>query len=321
MIEALLGEVGRRLSDRWLIRALGPGLLWCAAVFLAARSLDDPHAAVLAAADGLDSLLGRVSLAVVCAVAAVLSAALTALAAIALGSAIRFIWLGRWPGALARAGAALTARRRQAMTRRLAASQRALPEVYLPARPTWIGDRIRLADDRVAAQYTLRLALVWPRLWLLLDANARAQVTAARERFEQAGVLAGWAVLYLALAPWWWPALPIGLVLAGVGWWRGRGSAALFADVVEATVDLHHRRLVTELGFPVEGGRALDATTADAVNDQLHKGGSGYRQETATGAVSAETPSRSPSLTRVNRERRQGLGSRTGNDGTKSTLI
>ena len=309
MIEALLGEVGRRLSDRWLIRALGPGLLWCAvaafAVLPGRTGVFDLRGAVLAAASALDTLGDRASLAVLCGALAVLGGALAALSAQALGAALRFAWLGQWPGPARRVAAALTARRRASAVRRLAADHRVLPSVFLPDRPTWIGDRIRITDDRVAAQYGLRLALIWPRLWLLLDADARTMVSAARDRFERAGTLAGWAVLYAALTPWWWPAAGLGLGLAGLAWWQARSSAALFAGTVEATVDLHHRRLVTALGFPMEEGRSLDAATADAINDQLHKGASGYPQETAVGAVSAETPYPSSVLASDSRERQQ----------------
>lgn len=309
MIEALLGEVGRRLSDRWLIRALGPGLLWCAvaafAVWPGRDGAFDLRDAVLAAASTLDKLGDRVSLAVLCGALAVLGGALAGLAAQAVGAAWRFVWLGLWPGPGRRVGAALAARRRQRAVRRLAAEKRVLPSVYLPGRPTWIGDRIRLADDRVAAQYGLRLALIWPRLWLLLDPETKMMVAAARDRFERAGTLAGWAVLYAALTPWWWPAAVLGLGLGGLAWWRGRSSATLFAGTVEVTVDLHHRGLVTALGFPVEEGRPLDAATADAVNDQLHKGASGYPQEAAAGAVSAETSYPSPVLASDKRDRQQ----------------
>ena len=31
----LLGELGRRLSNRWVLRGIGPGLLWCAVLALA----------------------------------------------------------------------------------------------------------------------------------------------------------------------------------------------------------------------------------------------------------------------------------------------
>ena len=317
MIEALLGEVGRRLSDRWLIRALGPGLLWCAvaafAVLPGRRGVFDLRGAVLAAASALDTLGDRASLAVLCGALAVLGGALAALAAQAVGAVARFAWLGQWPWPGRKIAAALTARRRARAVRRLAADHRVLPSVYLPGRPTWIGDRIRITDDRVAAQYGLRLALIWPRLWLLLDADARTTVSAARDRFERAGTLTGWAVLYASLAPWWWPAAGLGLGLAGLAWWQARSSAALFASTVEATVDLHHRRLVTALGFPMEEGRSLDAATADAINDQLHKGASGYPQETAVGAVSAETPYPSSVLARDSRERQQSAPSTAAN--------
>jgi len=309
MIEALLGEVGRRLTDRWLVRALGPGLLWCAvaayAVLPGRTGAFGLRAAVLAAASTLDTLGDRVSLAVLCGALAVLAGGVAAVTAQAAGAVLRFVWLGLWPGPGRRIAAALTARRRARAVERLAAEHRVLPGVYLPDRPTWIGDRIRGTDDRVAAQFGLRLALIWPRLWLLLAPEARAMVFAARERFERAGTLAGWAVLYAALAPWWWPALPLGLGLGGYAWWRGRSSAALFADTVEATVDLHHRSLVTALGFPIEAGQSLDASTADAINDLLHKGASGYPQETAAGAVSAETPYPSSVLASDSRDRQQ----------------
>ena len=309
MMETLLGEVGRRLSDRWLIRAVGPGLLWCAvaalAVFLGHARAFDLVDAVLRAESAVDVLRARPTLAVLCAVLAVLAAALSGLAAQAIGAVVRSGWLGLWPGPGRRFAARLAAGRRARAVRRLAADRKVLPVVYLPDRPTWMGDRVRLTDVRVNAQYGLRLALIWPRLWLLLDADTRAMVYDARDRFERAGTLAGWAVLYLALAPWWWPALPLGLGLAGYAWWRGRQGAGLYADTVEATVDLFHPRLAESLGHRVEAGRPLDPAVADAVNDQLHKGASAYPQDTATGAVSEKTPYPSGILASDSRERQQ----------------
>ncbi|MEU4220394.1 hypothetical protein, partial [Actinoplanes sp. NPDC026623] len=70
MIDALLGEVGRRLSDRWLTRALLPGLLWCAitafAVLPGRGTVVDVRGAALAAARALDHLREHTSLGVVC---------------------------------------------------------------------------------------------------------------------------------------------------------------------------------------------------------------------------------------------------------------
>ncbi|WP_432901468.1 hypothetical protein ACQP1S_30715 [Micromonospora matsumotoense] len=293
MIEVLLGEVGRRINDRWLTRALGPGLLWCAvaafAVLPGRSAVFDVHGAALAAADALDHLKDRVSLAVVVGSLVVAAAAAAAVCAQAAGRVARHVWLGSWPGPAGRVAVAVTARRRAAAVRRIAAQRRVVPAVYLPARPTWIGDRIRLADDRVAAQYGLRLGLIWSRLWLLLGADGRTDVMQARDRLDRAVTSAGWAVLHLALTPWWWPAVLLGATLGAVSWWRARSAAGLFADLVEATVDLRHRNLVAELGFPVEEGRPVPPSTAAAVNDLLHKGASGHGHEARTGAESEPT--------------------------------
>lgn len=282
MIDTLLGELGRRLTDRWLTRVIGPGLIWCAiaayAIGPARRSTFDVHGAVQAAAKGLDHLINQVSLGVVSGLLTVAVAAAAATAASGAGALARLVWLGRWPGLSRPLATLLTARRRAAAERRLADRRRVLPAVYLPDRPTWIADRIRLTEDRVAAQYGLRLGLIWPRLWLLLAPADRINVTQARDRFDRSGDLAGWGLLYAALAFWWWPALLIGVLLAVIGWWRARTSAALFADVVEATVDLRHRALAAELGFPITEGQPLAPVTADAINDLLHKGGSGHEQ-------------------------------------------
>ena len=250
----------------------------------------------------LDDLRGRPALALLSLLLAVLAGAAAGLAAHAVGAAARVAWLGRWRGPARAAATRLTARRRGRALRRLAAAGTALPEPYLPERPTWIADRIRLADARVAAQYGLRLALIWPRLWQLLDTDTRCLVHDARDRFDRAGTLVGWAVLYAGAAVLWWPAAAAGAGLAGYAWWQGRRGAGLFADTVEATVDLHHRRLAETLGHPLGPDQPLGTATADAINDQLHKGATPYRQRAATGAVSDAT---SWDAVSVSRERQQ----------------
>jgi hypothetical protein len=305
-MEALLGEIGRRLSDRWLVRGVVPGLLWCATLALAlALRHDRPFAVddvVFRVETAVDHLRGG-AMTVLAVLAAVLVGAAAGLAAHAAGAAVRAVWLGRWRGPARGIGERLTAYRRRRAEGRLAAAGTALPRVYLPDRPTWIGDRVRLADARVAAQYGLRLSLIWPRLWQLVDPECRALVHDARDRFERAGTLAGWAIMYGALVVLWWPALAAGLGLAGYAWWRGRQSAGLYADTIESAVDLHHRRLAEALGHPAPPDRPLGRPVADAINDQLHKGASPYRQRTDAGAVSAEIPS--PDRATVSRERQQ----------------
>ncbi|WP_051385722.1 hypothetical protein [Actinokineospora inagensis] len=285
---ALIGEVTKRLPDRWLAGTLLPGLLWLAVVGLAVRQGDahpfDPRV-VTEAARALGTLArDRPTEALVWAAFAVGGAGLASLTARGLGGIVRSLWWGRWRGPLVWPARTLTRLRAQRVTRRLVRAGTRLPERYLPALPTWIGDRLRLVDVRVDAQYGLSLALVWPRLWQRLDADNRSLVRQARMRLDLASTLVGWGVLYLAPTWFWWPSAVVSAGAGVVGWRRGRAAAEVFGGAVETTVDLGHLGLATALGHPVDGG--LRPEVADAINDQLHKGATPQQVATATDETS-----------------------------------
>ncbi|MEO3809504.1 hypothetical protein ABGB17_10940 [Sphaerisporangium sp. B11E5] len=272
-MEALLGELGRRIADRWLVQLVLPGLLWLAAA-VTALTLGHAHAL-----DG-GRLLRRADLAAmavparpvpiaVTIAAALALAALAGLAAQAAARALQSIWVGQWRPPAAALGARLTARR--AGDARARYARPPFPERYLPARPTWIGDRLRLAGERVDAQYGLRLPVIWTALWQVMDDAARAPVRDARDDFDQALRLAAWGVLHTAVGLAWWPGLLAGALTFAVAWRRGRDAAATLADVVEATVDTHHRALAEALGVALPHGRLTPAESA-SINDLLHKG-------------------------------------------------
>lgn len=273
---ALIGEITRRLPDRWLTTTLGPGALW---VLTAALAVHFGHSNALGVF-GLAStvrdtgamLRDRPAEALVYGALAVAGAVGASATAHATGAAVRRLWSGRWGFPLARPAAVLTARRRDRRARQLAEAGTRLPAAFLPSTPTWIGDRLQLADTRISAQYGLSLALVWPRIWQLVDADTRTLVQQARARYDVASTLVGWSATYLVLAAVWWPAVVAAALALLVGWRRGRVAVALFCDTVESTVDLQHRALATALGHAVQEGRPLPPAVADAVNDQLHKG-------------------------------------------------
>ncbi|MEV0640996.1 hypothetical protein AB0I77_39970 [Streptomyces sp. NPDC050619] len=139
-----------------------------------------------------------------------------------------------------------------------------------PRRPTWIGDRFHAVDQRVYDAYDLDLGSAWPRLWLVVPDAVRSELVSAREAYGAASRLAGWAPLYLILGAWWWPALLVAVVVAATAWVRGRTAAAVLADLVEATVDLHATTLAEELG--VTGERpALTRDIGEAITTTLRK--------------------------------------------------
>lgn len=262
-MNAFIQELGQRLADRWLTYILIPGLLFAGAV-LAASALGDAHA--LDAGTLVTVLTSRVSavqrrgdagLAVVLVVLALGSSG-AALAARLLGSGLQRLWLsqGRWPlqqrvtatrlrrweVAAERYAAVVQAGAEPAMVDRLAARRNAIA-LAPPSRPTWIGDRLAAVDARLLAEYELDLSSAWPRLWLVLPDNTRADLRAAASSFDSVCALGGWATLYVADGLFWWPGL---LIAAGCGLacvLRAREAAAILADLIEAAVDLNAHAL------------------------------------------------------------------------------
>ncbi|WP_418955372.1 hypothetical protein [Streptomyces tritici] len=301
-MNAFLGELGRRLAERWVTLLLLPGALFVAVVTVASvlghgRALD--LRGLSAWIDGLAASRGAGQPGIVVLVAAggLAAAAGTGLAAAALGEGVALLWAAegrRGPGRR------LAARRRERWRRAYAevvAARRAValsavpphgadPEARaalraalercrricpVPAdRPTWIGDRLRAADLRVHHAYRVDLAALWPRLWLALPDPARAELTEAYAAYRASARLTGWGLLYLLVAFWWWPAVVIAVVTSGTAWVRARGAAESLADLVEGAVDLYGRDVAAALGvLPADEG--LDRVSGDAVSALLRK--------------------------------------------------
>jgi hypothetical protein len=203
------------------------------------------------------------------------------LAAVAAGTLVRScaggaarIWTGDWPGPARPLARRLTAHRaarwqhvndrvrrlrarapardrsaavREVIDEETARRDRIAPA--LPVRPTYIGDRFDALDTRLHHQYGIDLACCWSRLWLVLPEDVRTELRASRARFDAALAQFVWAVWYAVLGIFWWPAAVGAAVTGIVGWWRGRRAAESHADLVEAAVDVHLRKLADELGL------------------------------------------------------------------------
>lgn len=266
----VLTEVGKRVATRWLTEVLLPGALlaavvWCAVTLGHARALDVD--ALVAATERRTAGLRPVGWVVRAALAGA-AAGVLGVTARGLGRLVQRFWLrerhllprlpNRW------------SRRRRAQERARRAGVDPVP-AYLPQRPTWMADRLRLVEARVRAEYRVSATLVWPRLWLLTTEEFHASIRNARARFDEACTLVGWAVLYTALGALWWPAAVVGVVTGLVAWRRARGSLDEFATLVESAVDLHLRPLAEALGLPIAGD-TITATEAARLDDRLRKG-------------------------------------------------
>ncbi|MEV7427560.1 MULTISPECIES: hypothetical protein [unclassified Streptomyces] len=274
-----LTEATKRIADRWFTELLLPGclllaVLGCALRLGHAHALDAEHLVT-----GIDHLVRQWRHEFVRAVVDVLllvaAACVLGLAAQGCGWATGRCWLRSrrlipLPG-LRRAVRRFVPSRRDRAER---AARRAgvVPVAdYLPQRPTWMSDRVRLIEARVRAQHWISVTLAWPRVWLLADETARAPVQSASRRFGGAVVLAGWAECYALVGLLWWPALAIGGAAYAVALYRARVRLEEFATLVESLVDVRVRALCESLGVALSSGRITSAEGA-LVDDILHKG-------------------------------------------------
>jgi hypothetical protein len=264
-----LSEIGKKLADQWATLLAVPGLLYLSAVTVAAV-LGQGHAlsypdlsrkvAVWAASPALKSAGGTALI-----IAGVLAGSVaTGLVAAAGGRLVQSLWT--LPGDRAPAKW-LAGWRRDRSARLTAIADTSMDPVAAsmaiaranriclvePACPTWIGDRLRACGVRIEATYGLDLAATWPRLWLTVPDAVRAELGTASDAFSTAARLTAWAVLYLILGIWWWPAIPIGAITGITGISKGRLAIGNLADLIESAVDLHGAELAAQLGERVNG--------------------------------------------------------------------
>jgi hypothetical protein len=280
-----LGEIGQKLADRWAALLVVPGLLYLAAV-TAAAVLGQAHAlsypdlsrkiAVWAASPASKSPGGTVLI-----VAAILAGSVVAgLAAAAGGRFTEILWT--LPGK--RVPAKWLADRRRNRSRKAKAIADTSPDpaqvdkaiaradricLIQADRPTWIGDRLRACRVRIERASGLDLNAAWPRLWLIVPDTVRTELGTARDAFTAAARLTAWAVLYLILGIWWWPAVIIALITGTTAIIRAHQATDNLADLIESTVDLHSRDLATQLGDQAPG--PVTPVTGRRLTTQMRK--------------------------------------------------
>jgi hypothetical protein len=137
-----------------------------------------------------------------------------------------------------------------------------------PDRPTWSGDRIHTVAVRLGRDHHLDLPVLWPHLWLILPETTRAEITAAEQALTRATTLGGWALLYVPLTAWWWPAAPLATALMLTARFRIRNTTDTYAQLMEAAARLHAADLAAQLGIDHSG--PADPALGDALMHQIH---------------------------------------------------
>jgi hypothetical protein len=271
-----LAELGTKLAERWVALLVLPGLLFTGAATVAVE-LGQRHAFDAGLLRTQLARLGTGQDGVVLVIAALVVSLGSGFAAQALGRPVESVLVGRWPARLARP----LIDRRTARWQRLDAEFTADPErialaaarnrvsLAPPAAPTWTGDRMLAPSVRVRKEYGLDLAAAWPRLWLVLPDSTREPLTESRRRFDDATVVGGWSVLYLVLGAVWWPSVLVAGCVAVVAWRRAIATADVYAELVEAAVDVHLDDLLDRFAAD---DRPVSPQRGRAVSERFRKG-------------------------------------------------
>lgn len=286
---SFFSELGGKLAEKWLSLLVLPGLL-LASTAAVAVALGHSHALnwneLVRRLDGWAVAVGgRPPVAqILLLIVVLLAAAGAGLVIRALSGLTQRLWLGNWPSWSSTIDEKLIANRvenwteahskaRVATGRRAdqLAAERNQIAMAKPTRPTWMGDRVAAVDERVHNQYGVDLQSWWPRLWLILDDAPRAELRTARTAFDTATNQATWALGYLMVGLFWWPAVLVALGVGLTGWLRGRDAARTYADLIESTVDVYAAGLAVRLGMLVEN-KDFTIEVGAQVTELLRKG-------------------------------------------------
>ncbi|MFE9240466.1 hypothetical protein [Streptomyces sp. NPDC007007] len=272
-MNAFLGELGKKLAERWVSLLALPGALFLGTLGVALTlSGEAPldHALLRArlTAWSTDPDLRSVGTVVLLLVALLLGSVAFGTAAAALGGLVDRLWhlpgrhgpsramaaarRARWHRAVNRANAPTAGQDEIAAAITTANRICALE----PRLPTWTGDRFHVVRERVRRSYSLDLDAAWPRIWMLLPEAAQTELSTAAEAYRAAGRRWGWALLYATLTCWWSPALLIAAGIAVSAQLKGRETTHTLADLIEATIDVHYRGLVSTMGYDPMPGQA-----------------------------------------------------------------
>ncbi|NUU21335.1 MAG: hypothetical protein HOV68_07435, partial [Streptomycetaceae bacterium] len=147
----------------------------------------------------------------------------------------------------------------------------------MPERPTWMGDRLCEIGAVVRQEYGLDFRVAWPRLWLLIPEETRGELRGARLELDRAIGLSGWGLTYILIAAaaivadgavlLSCAAMACGICLVAIGWRRARARLDEYADLIEATIDLHREQLAKSMLV-----KDLGEDTGRAVTRLLRKG-------------------------------------------------
>lgn len=298
MIEAFSSTLGERLADRWIAALFSPAFaFWGGGVV--AWATTRPHGWAR-----LEHWFERWAPAVQLALA-VVALLLVVVSGVAVGRcrlAVLRALEGYWPAVLDPVREQLVSRagnRRKELRDRFMQALASSSEGTAPASaaresialelrldrfpdspdalmPTRLGNVLRASERRTWDRYGLDAVRCWPRMWLLLPADAKQEVSSAQAAVDASVALWSFAALFAVWVVWAWWAPLVGLTVAVAAYASILSQASVFGTLVEASFDLYRTELYRMLRWPVPpnpaeeraGGRALSSYLARGSDDR-----------------------------------------------------
>ncbi|MFC9660060.1 hypothetical protein ACFVJ5_07455 [Nocardia sp. NPDC127606] len=138
--------------------------------------------------------------------------------------------------------------------------------------PTRIGNILRAAETRPRHRFGLDVVLIWPRVWILLPETVRQELASARASLDASVAVAIWGTLFIVFVPLtWWALLGLVVPVSAVVWWVP-ARAEVFADLVEATVELYRVTLYRQLRWPLPENPAAERGDGERLTKYLERG-------------------------------------------------
>jgi hypothetical protein len=150
--------------------------------------------------------------------------------------------------------------------------------------PTRLGNALRAAEDYSGddERYGVDAVFFWPRLYLILPADARTQVDEGRSAMDRMVLLASLAVAFpvaalgtiaLAGTAWraWLLASIVAVAVAVLGYRAAVAAAMAFGDLVRSCFDLYRRALLTQLGLTLPATLPAERELWRALQQQLYR--------------------------------------------------
>ncbi len=138
--------------------------------------------------------------------------------------------------------------------------------------PTALGNILRAAETAPFHKYGLDAFVCWPRLWLLLPAEVRQELVGVRAALMERVELWAWGLLFLlwmAFSPWALGIAALWLLLAQ----RSLLQAGMaYADMLEATFDLHRWKLYEAARWPLPASSDAEAAAGQRLSESFWRG-------------------------------------------------